>query len=61
MQVLEQLRLPKEAAELTDENVARAAQLSGFVPAGHALGTVEVLFKEIREESVIEALKERQE
>ena len=58
-QILEQLQLPKEAASLTDANLDRAAELLDFVPAGHVIGEPEVLFRGIREDSEIEALRQR--
>lgn len=50
-QILKQLALPADSAQLSDEFLERSAVLTNLVPAGHRIAGAEVLFKEISSET----------
>ena len=60
MQVLSQLNLPASSLSLSDVSgdVARASRPWELVPAGHRIGAVEPIFKEMKDDEM-EALRAR--
>ena len=60
LQVLSQLNLPASSLSLSDvsDDVARASRPWELVPAGHRIGAVEPIFKEMKDEEM-EALRAR--